>query len=547
MKKKIVPFLIYLYLSLPFLIFSLGFVSFPASNAFSLAIIFSIVFAASNSEGLASLKAERTDAVKITAGLFIICAVVLLSGIGNILWQNNDHATRNTIFDILVNYSWPPKETVSENEVGLIYYIGFWLPSALLGKLTTLEAGYIFSVIWAIMGMALIWYLLCLIHKKVVLYPLVFFLCFSGLDVVGRLLAPLVSDSLSTLQVGKWAFKEGSKLTYHLEWWAKNFQYSSHITQLFWVFNQSLPVWIATLMLLLEKNNKNLVFIMGVTLLSSPLPFVGLIPIFLWCAFTNHNEPIFERTFTKNFKESFLSLFTFQNVLGGGYSGIITFFYLKGNIASGNTSSQATSSQAPAFNFLGMVIILGIWAFLYFVFLGGNNFKKIHLLYLLPAVPVGYMFAKLNGVKPTYYILFLILEVGVYALIALKKFKKSSLYFIVVVSLLLIPFFVVGKSIDFCMRASVPALLVLCLLVTDAVKDFYKTKQSLAFALSIAVLFVGSITPFTEIARTVEATVHEIKTKGKVENDSKEVSTVFKGKNFTGQTKDNFFFEYLSD
>ena len=39
----------------------------------------------------------------------------------------------------------------------------------------------------------------------------------------------------------------------HIEWWARFYQFSSFTTQLFWVFNQAVPAWIATLLVLSTK------------------------------------------------------------------------------------------------------------------------------------------------------------------------------------------------------------------------------------------------------------------------------------------------------
>lgn len=35
---------------------------------------------------------------------------------------------------------------------GLIYYIGYWLPAAVVGKVFGLTAGYYFQYVWAIIG-----------------------------------------------------------------------------------------------------------------------------------------------------------------------------------------------------------------------------------------------------------------------------------------------------------------------------------------------------------------------------------------------------------
>lgn len=552
-KSKLITAFIYSYIALPFLIFAAGFLKLQFAIPVSACIILAVFLASRDSEGIKPLSVNRTGLTRIAAGVILIIAIVLLSGIGNIFWQNNDHATRNTLFDILVNFSWPPKYVNDAGtETGIVYYIGFWLPSAVLGKLAGLEAGYIFQIVWAALGLCIIWYLLCAMHKKVVLYPLVMFLFFSGMDIIGNGCIQNMFSQLTTLQKGTWAFSQGSPITTHIEWWASYFQYSSHTTQLFWVFNQCIPVWIATLLLLVEKNNKNLVFIMGLTLLSSTLPFIGLIPIFVWCAVCDHEGELLDRPFTRDVKKSFFSLFTFQNVVGGGLSGILSFLYLIGNIASttsaSSNSASAASGAAPTegFSLFTFTLTLIIFGVLYLVATSDVKRKPSHILYFIPIVMLACLISGISGIKLELYILFVLFEFVLLSLLIIPAYGKSSLFFITVSCLFIIPFFKVGKSIDFCMRASIPPLVVLCLFSINSLRKYFSEKKYLLATLLCAILLIGAATPVKEIARTIEATVYEVQTKGSVQNDNKTVQNVFSGKNFTGKTKGNLFFEVFS-
>lgn len=546
MKNKILPAITYLYIALPFLIFAAGFLKWYFALPFALIIVLSVAFSVKASEGYGEIKINPLGVSKLLFGLLLILFIVLLSGIGDFFWQNNDHATRNTVFDILVLEAWPPLHQGQSGEVSLVYYIGFWLPSAVVGKIIGLEAGYIFSVIWATIGIFLIWYLLCTVHKKVVIYPLVIFLFFSGLDIIGHGIISEFFTNLSKLQIGKWAFPQGSEFSYHTEWWARYFQYSSHLTQLFWVFNQCLPVWLATLVLLLEKNNKNLVFIMGLTLLSSTLPFIGLIPVFVWCAVTNKKEGFLARPLTNDIKKEFFSLFTFQNFFGGGVSGIMTFLYLKSNVASSTTASQTSSSTSePSFSLSVFFIVLMLWI-VCFAFIFNKGKKLTDYLYLLPSLPLAFLMAKLPAHKMEYYLLFIVFEVLILAATVFAAYRHSSLYFITVSCLLIVPFFIIGTSIDFCMRASIPLLFILCLFAIQSVEKYASEKKHACLAVLIAVLLIGSITPMREVIRTVEATKYEIEAKGEVINDSISVSRVFSLRNFIGKTENNIFFEIFA-
>lgn len=544
-KIKILPLLLYLYIAAPFIIFALGFLRPRFALPAAVAILISILLASCASDGLEKIAFARLDIFKVLLGVLIITAVVLLSGIGAVLWQNSDHATRNTIFDILVKEDWPPVARTDGGLVGLTYYIGFWLPASIVGKLTTLHIGYLFQIVWAIAGLLIVWLLLCSFNKKVLLYPLIIFLFFSGLDVGGHAIISHLPD-VSSIQIGNAISASGLPFTYHLEWWSRYFQFSSHITQLFWVFNQSLPAWVALLVLLSEKNNKNLVFIMGLTLLSSPFPFVGLLPIFIWCAVTD-KERLLSRSLTKDVKHSFLSLFTFQNIFGGGISGIITFLYLKGNIASGSSGTQtASSSASPQFSFPLFALLIALSLLFFFGFYKGDKRKITSYIMLPPMFAVSYLAASLSAVKTEYYILFIIFELLIFAFCVYPVYGQTSVFYVTVFSLLIIPFFRVGKSIDFCMRASIPALCLLCLLCMFSLKEYISKKRIIPSLILVLVLAFGAVTPAHEIARTCVASYTAYMRSGRIENKSKSESSVMNGGNFTGKTSGSIFYEILA-
>ena len=101
----------------------------------------------------------------------------------------HDHWWRNQTFQILVEYDWPvTKQVMMEDGVhtrGLIYYIGFWLPAACVGKLFGLTAGYCFQLLWAALGVGLVYYYICAYLKRLSVWPLFGLILFSGLDILG--------------------------------------------------------------------------------------------------------------------------------------------------------------------------------------------------------------------------------------------------------------------------------------------------------------------------------------------------------------------------
>ncbi len=546
-KFKPLPLLIYSYMALPFIIFSF-FMKWYFAVPAALITAVSVFLASSDSEAVDKIEISSSDMGKIIGGCIFIILLVALSGIGGVLWQTQDHSSRNGIFNALVEMPWPPKGvTAKGSTVGLCYYIGFWLPAAVVGKLTNLTVGYIFQMVWASLGIGLIWLLICSFHKKVVIYPLVIVLFFSGLDSIGYLIVTHMYK-VTRLQSGNWASFGGvPPFCYHIEWWARYFQFSSHITQLFWVFNQALPVWLSTIVLIAEKNNKNLVFIMGLTLLSSTLPFVGLIPIFVWCAFAKRGKGLFDRKFTLNIDKPLFSMFTIQNVFGGGTTGILSFLYLSGNIASSATgSASGTAKAASHFSFAPFAVMLVIMLFLYFFFYKESFIRPSALVSAVPILFISYMFSKLSQTKSVYYLLFIIFELLIIAILVFPRYGQTSIYYIVLFSLLIIPFFKVGKSIDFCMRASIPLLFVMSLFAAFSLEDYLKNKKKALAAALAAVLMIGALTPMHEITRTVYVSAREIAENGKIKNPSASSKRILSLPNFTAKTDSGVFFKYLA-
>ena len=412
------------------------------------------------------------------AALLIIAVWVYLSGIGRLTFQNADHYWRNTIFDLLVKKSWPVVDAVKTERgtsvFGMVYYIGFWLPSALVGKVFGLNAGYYCQALWAVLGIFLFYYLLCTYLKRVAVWPLIVIVLFSGLDVVGDYLL-----GSNVLQNG---------FTSHLEWWNTWMQFSSHTTLLFWVFNQTIPIWLILMLILLQKKNRHIVFLISFSLLSSTLPFIGLIPFMICQGIRNvwHRMDPFLHNIRRIIKETF----TIENLVGGGFVGILSFLYLKEN-----TAGQNLAIMIPA------------------------SFRSWLIIYLL----------------------FLFLEAGVFLIGIYRYQKKNVLFWMLIPLFMIFPLIQVGFASDFCMRASIPAILVLCIMVIETLDQAAKKKDLITVMILIVLLAVGSITPLHEISRTIINTSRDEGMNVQVSEDQ-----ILGAPNFSCEAEDSFFFHHLS-
>ena len=89
---------------------------------------------------LGYFKNEKFNVLKLINNRVFIYTILLFAflwcyfaGLGGFWYQSNDHHCRNAIFRDLINYSWPVYyKTI---DVAMVYYIGYWLPSALFAKI----------------------------------------------------------------------------------------------------------------------------------------------------------------------------------------------------------------------------------------------------------------------------------------------------------------------------------------------------------------------------------------------------------------------------
>lgn len=497
-RYDIVIWLAYLYILIPFIIFVLGWLGLRYSIP-AILILAACYWKAcrEDSSEKFQINIKYNNILKIFIIALIIFIWVYFSGIGRCVFQNSDHSVRNSIFEILVSYEWPIKNYEITNEriaganaTSLIYYIGFWLPSALVGKIFGIEAGYTFQMVWAILGLLLFYYLVCARLKRLAIWPLIVIVFFSGLDIIGEY---LMGINLFTMENDL-----------HLEWWIGTYQFSSMTTQLFWVFNQSIPAWICTMLAFNQKNNRNLILILACCMIQGTLPFVGLLLLVLfWCFNRKYDLHFKNCKLIEYIKKYLISLLrdtlTLQNFLGGGIVGIISFGYLIGNRSSGNIMQESIISYAME-----------------------NNLLK--------------------------YIIFILVEIGAYFIILYRYHEKDKLYYFLLCCLCVIPPIKVGNSSDFCMRASIPALLVLTIYVLEALSRAYYEKNKLFFYSLIVVLLLGSFTPIHEFTRTIKNTVNSVNNGENPYIDSQDEAekiSILNSANFSGVIDNNWFYKYI--
>ena len=275
----------WLYLILPFIIFCMGWLRLTIALPLVAVILWAVwqILKQAPADQPSIHFSRSTFYLLLAAGVW-----VFLSGVGGYAFQNWDHHWRNAVLRDLISYDWPV--VYSAPDKGpiniLVYYLGYWLPAALAGKLLGWKFANFILFLWTWLGVVLTVLHLNLKLKTSLFKTILLFIFFSGMDVLGTL---FFAQDYPTL----WPPIS------HLEIWSGSLQYSSFTTQLFWVFNQAVPAWLCiTLILESDKQGQVIqidqkIFIWALCFFFAPLASIGLFPYLLieWIRRTDFKKP----------------------------------------------------------------------------------------------------------------------------------------------------------------------------------------------------------------------------------------------------------------
>lgn len=193
-------------------------------------------------------------------------ALLLLAGETHLLFTNWDWLIRDGVLSDLVRQGFPAFYCYESQDYLLRAPLGMYLLPAAVGHFGGLKAAHLALLAQNASLLALCLYFVALLAstaRRPVF--LLLFVLFSGLDALPQLLL------------------HGLEIPDHLEWWAGFIQYSSHVTQLFWVPNHALPGWwLAVLLLLFVRGEMDFAVLLATfaaTPLWSPLSALGAAPL----------------------------------------------------------------------------------------------------------------------------------------------------------------------------------------------------------------------------------------------------------------------------
>ncbi len=257
------------YLALPYLALACGWLWWPYATVVGLVVL----------AGLAStywmldrqpleLPPSNRNGVNPVFIAAITAGLLYLSGVGGLGYQQpGDWIKHNAVLHDLTVNDWPVQYVdvpgVPQGRY-LTYYIAYYLPAAVVGRIVGLVGAHLALAAWTYCGLLLTaaWIGRLLGSRSWLLWAGWFAL--SGMDALG----------VAVRGGGDWTF---------LEWWAALGQYSSNASLLVWVPQHALPGWIATAVIVDHAERRRDLasagFAAALTGLWSPFVTIGLVPL----------------------------------------------------------------------------------------------------------------------------------------------------------------------------------------------------------------------------------------------------------------------------
>ena len=439
--------------------------------------------------------------------LILVCIVwCVLGGQGGYLYQTSDWNERNAIFRDLIERGWPV--FYDQTNTVLTYYIGHWLPAALVGKAVLLitedsqiawNIGNNMLLLWSALGIIICILLLFRVseasdfrERSIVLLIFIFF---SGTDIVGTVLQG-------------WRLEDYFEIM-HLEWWAGGdvYQYSSITTSLFWVFNQAITAWVATLSFIHENRqgitSRNYGYIVVASLISAPLPTVGLFFLIAYSLIYSALQQLKKQKFRAWIRD----LFSAGNIMIVLLVFPVLALYLFGNSAVENTKAP---TSPPMFGKKSIVAAVMAFIFVVLPWFTKKRRKKNTMYFISSGsfilLIAYYMLTDTNIIYP----LFILLDAGIFIILLFQSEKRNYLFHAAALLLLLAPLIKIGIGADFCMRASIPGLIAIMFLCAKRIIGKQANRDGsnavvrslCGLALTIT-LVIGAFTPMMEFYRSI--------------------------------------------
>lgn len=497
-----------LYLSIPVLIFFLGYLKIWWALLFTALTVLAGFFILKSADKAPDGTPAKTEKYTIKLDFkylaFIIPMILLttyIAGVSEFAFSSGDHTIRYAILHDLVNYKWPviydlstqQNPTVSaflgEGEVAFAYYFVFWMVPAVVGKVAGLLAARIVLFIWSALGIFLIAIGACMLYGKASRALYLGLILWAGFDVI-------------PYYINTWA---GIWTTW--ERWNQELIVVGNFYQFMNVFNQSIPGFIITILLIMAVNGTSIGFLGALMFCYSPWAAIGILPMCITKLIT-------------------------KRAPGSPTAGVIKTLLTPGNLI------------APIIFFISLA-----------PFYTANSNATGDSGFTVTFYPNAFTFIK-------DYLMFIVIEFGVWFALIYRFHRKDPMLLTALGTLLILPFYKITYANDFLMRGSMAPLFLISLYSVFYVTDnFHKCLGSKKFELkprlAVLVLIAAAYTTLNLMLYSSLMTVqvrllgdtesdvaHNIESFGNIRkaDEVEVINTQF----FVYNYEDTVFFKYLA-
>jgi hypothetical protein len=275
------------YLALPYFIFFIGWFNIPAAAILLILLIAGLV------RSLPAINSTAHDCITWSDILAFLAILIWvnLSGIGGYGYQWSDYTVNNARLLDLVANPWPIR--YGEN-LNFVYYFGYFLPAALIGKITSINVAIRSLYPWAALGIMLaIRWLSVLTRWRLSVWLVLAFVLFGPLDIVNLVFIKLTThetihdivdafrnDDMDTLVFGTSMQLKHYLVKQQIPFFLGNFPGNSF--QLYWSPQQLIAGWLCAALLMqlfLKQQYRYLLFLYSLLFLWAPMPLIALLPV----------------------------------------------------------------------------------------------------------------------------------------------------------------------------------------------------------------------------------------------------------------------------
>ena len=419
---------IVLFLTVPLFMFFLGYlrlsVGIPLTLIFAGIVLYCVSDCLNDPDGT---KLSKTDNdIKIPLSYFIGFAVAALvityvTGVGEYIYTIQDHPYRRAILRDLINYDWPViynYSTQTNPEVREIF-----------GIASGERAFSYYFIYWmpaALAGKMFGFEVGNFVHF--LWNSLGIFLSLISVSVLIRRFTAWVPfifvffSGLDILPNIVYVFTQYDSW-YWVEGWVPKLAYISNFRELTSVYNQMVPCFLVIALILLSFNTRSMGLTAGILFCYSPWAVFGIIPIV----------------------------------------GAVLF----GKKLRADKASKTVMNILSPVNIASALLLLSIFGSYYMSNSGAVDYKGfVWEFYDDPRLFV------------PCYLIFLVIEVLPFVAILYGKNKSDPVFWVSVITLMVIPFYQITGMNDLCMRGSMPALFFFCIRLSGLVSDTMDVKNT---------------------------------------------------------------------